>query len=163
MYCSMHIHSNKQYLHTSDGCYRRRPHNTGYRRSLQVARRPSRSTFIRTSISICHGKKITFTLPHIHLTRPEEDKVNSLIRKLYTFSRGVPSTACTEKLFATGTSNTFSEFAAAYLTAQYQRLLNSRTRRRTLTSLNVTPTPMNKHTLNIIHQIHENFCCPSSS
>lgn len=106
------------------------------------------------------GKKITFTLLHIHLTRPEKDKVNSLIRKLYTFARGVPRTASPEKLFATGTSNTFSEFAAAYLTAQYQRLLNSRTRRRILSSLNVTPAPMNRQKFNILHQICENFAVP---
>lgn len=62
--------------------------------------------------------KITFSLPYLQLTRPEEDKVNASICKLYKFALGVPSTASTERLLATGTLNTFSELAEAHLTAQ---------------------------------------------
>lgn len=104
--------------------------------------------------------KITFSLPYLQLTRPEEDKVNALIRKLYKFALGVPSTASTERLLATGTLNTFSELAEAHLTAQYQRLSNTYTGRHILNSLNIAPAPMTKEKFNIPYHIHENFDIP---
>lgn len=104
--------------------------------------------------------KITFSLPYLHLTRAEEDKVNSLIRRLYKFALGVPSRASTERLLATGTLNTFSELAEAHLTAQYQRLSNTHTGRHILNSLSIAPAPMTNEKFNIPHSIHEHFHIP---
>lgn len=87
--------------------------------------------------------KVTYSLPFHVLNKSEEETIESIIRGAYKVAIGLPVSTPTQKLLDLGIYNTYPELKTAVLTAQRNRLSQTKAGREILSRVGFPPYPQN--------------------